>query len=153
AVVPRMERLAPTEREPRMAPAPAKADAETKAPEESDKCRTIIGISPHRSRSPTPITAGVNPPTVVERRKTPRRVVYPRPAPRAYIAPVAVAVRRPVGRNIVGCPNVAVLRILLPSAVVVEVAVADHIAVHVARGNRVVLSKIALFGPLVQSVG
>ena len=53
----------------------------------------------------------------------PRLVLDPSPTPRSNIAPIAITVRSPVRRDLVGHPNVAVGRLFLPSAVIVEVAV------------------------------
>ncbi len=87
------------------------------------------------------------------RREAPRRIVDPCPAPRRLPDPVAVAIRRPVGRHRVRRPHVAVLRVVAPCAVRIEVLIAGHVARHVARGDRAVFGGVAACGPLVEGVG
>src|SRR6516164_1227526 len=148
AVVPRMEGFAPAEREPAEAGAPAKPGAKP-----ADIGRSIIWSRPNRPRAPTPVATEIVPAAIVEGSKTPRSIVDPRPAPRADVGPVAVAVRSPVRGNIVGNPNVAVGGFFFPGAVVVEVAVADRVTVDVLPRNGIVVLQVTVLGPTVEIIG
>src|SRR6516165_7804457 len=155
-VVPRMEGFAPAEREPAETGAPAKSNAETHTKtgaKPADIGRSIIWSGPNRPRAPTPVATEIVPAAIVEGSKTPRSIVDPRPAPRADVGPVAVAVRSPVGRNIVGNPNVAVGGFFFPGAVVVEVAVADRVTVNVLPRNGIVVLQVTVLGPTVEIIG
>ena len=133
------ERLTKAQREPADPTAPAKSGAETKASaEKADK-----GWAKHRrtkegTRAPAPCAANECPAAIMEGRKAPRRIVNPSPAPGADPVPVAVAVRSPARGDLGGIPNMSVLRLIAPSAVIIQVAVADHVARNVVRGDRVV---------------
>jgi hypothetical protein len=150
AVIPRMIRLAPTKWEP--AKAPAYAEAETKSSEPSDKSRPVERIRVDRTGSPAPVARRINPTAIVIRCKTPGLSANPGPAPRRNIGPVAVAVRSPIRTHIVRCPNVSISRILFPGSVVIQIAVADCVAVHILCGWRTVFAQIALLRPLIQSI-
>ena len=138
AVVPRMEGFAPAEGEPAETGTPTKSNAETDTKtgaKPADIRRPIVRSRPNRARGPTPVATEIVPAAIVEGSKTPRSIVGPRPAPRTDVGPVAVAVRSPVRRNIVGNPNVAVGGFFFPGAVVVEVAVADRVTVDILPRN------------------
>src|SRR5215469_11513503 len=156
AVVPRMEGFAPAEGEPAEAGTPAKPKAETDAKtgaKPADIGRSVIWSRPNRPRGPTPVATELVPTAIMKGSKTPRSIVDPSPAPRADVGPVAVAVRSPVGRNIVGNPNVAVGGFFFPGAVVVEVAVADRVTVDVLPRNGIVVLQVTVLGPTVEIIG
>src|SRR4029077_12249544 len=145
AVEPREEWLAETQREP--------ANAETKASaEETDKGRPIDRRTKDGARAPAPPAREIVPAAIVIGSKTPRRIVNPSPTPGADVVPVTVAVRSPVRANIVGIPDMAIFRLILPGTVVVEIAVARHIARNVVSGNGIVLLQVAVGGPAVKTV-
>src|SRR5579859_1512161 len=116
--------------------------------------RTHIGNGndARRARYPTPAAANIDPATIVEGRKAPRRIIHPRPAPRRDPGPVAVAIGRPVNNGNVREPDRAVFRHLAPAAVVVEVFVADHVIGNVAARHRVLFAVIALATPAIEIV-
>ena len=146
AAKPWEERLAPAQREP--------AHAETEAPTKpADKSRAINRRTKERSRAPAPTAADKCPAAVVVRRKTPRLIAHPGPSPRSDPVPVAVAIRRPVRADTVRIPHVPVLRFLAPSAMIIEVVIARDVARNVISRSRAVLFQVALFGPLIESVG
>src|SRR5215467_11543598 len=125
AVEPREERFTPAKREP------AGSEAKTPAPaaaEETNESGSIDRRAKERARAPTPRATDVGPAAVVVRSKTPRLVAHPRPAPRINPVPGTVTVGRPVGGHVTGIPDVAVFGFVAPSAVVVQVVVARHIA-------------------------
>src|SRR5215469_5639842 len=156
AVVPRLEGFAPAEREPAEAGAPAKPNAETHTKtgaKPADIGRSIIWSGPNRPRAPTPVATEIVPAAIMKGSETPRSIVDPRPAPRADVRPVAVTVRSPVGRNIVGNPNVAVGAFFFPGAVVVEIAVADGVTVDVLPRNGIVVLQVTVLGPTVEIIG
>src|SRR5271157_797500 len=127
AMVPGAERFTPTQGEPAISAAKAKPEAEPAA-EKTDVGRTIESPTPDRTGAPTPAPAKPVPAAIVVGSKTPRLVTDPGPAPRADPVPVAVAVRSPVGADIVRSPNRAVVGLFAPGAVVVQVAVTDSVA-------------------------
>ncbi|MDR8810592.1 hypothetical protein FEP95_05704 [Burkholderia multivorans] len=158
----RMPRLARSEREPRAAGRGDAADRQRDAPvgpvaaaDERDERRRIGGrrADGRRPRHPRPAIVDVGPATVVIGREAPRRVVDPGPAPRRLPDPVAVVIRRPVGRRVVRHPDGAVRRRVAPRAVRVEVLIAGDVARHVAGRHRPVLGRVAARGPPVERVG
>src|SRR5579871_2510169 len=144
-VIPRAVRFAESEREP----ANAAAESETKSDPpaattiESDKGRTPIGTRVIRTWAPAPTAADVVPTSIVERSITPGRVVNPSPAPRTDVTPIAVTVGRPTDVNDGGIPNVAIFGNFVPSAVVIEIAVANGFARNIFCGNGIVFFQVA----------
>src|SRR5260370_30398353 len=57
------------------------------------------------------------------------------------------------GRNLGWVPKMAVFRFIAPVTVVIQVAVAGHVARNVLSGNRIVFFQIALGGPAVKAIG
>src|SRR5262249_4135222 len=153
AMEPRMVRFAPAQREPAdsAAEAESKAHAEPGA-EESDERRTVERSRVDRTRRAAPPAVDEDPAAIVVRRKAPGRVVNPRPAPRANPSPVTRAVRRPAGIHGVRIPHMAVVRFLVPGAVLVEVGVTGRVTVHILPGNGVVFFQVAFAGPAIQAI-
>src|SRR6185437_5566647 len=77
------------------------------------------------------------------RRIAPRLVIYPGPAPRLDPGPVAIAIRRPVGSDLGGIPDLAVVGCALPVAVLIQVVVADHIRRNITARYRMDIARIA----------
>jgi hypothetical protein len=48
---------------------------------------------------------------------------------------------------------VAILGLIAPRAVIVEVVIADHVARNIARGKRVVFLEVAILCPAVEAIG
>ena len=86
------------------------------------------------------------------RRIAPRHGVDPGPAPRCDIGPVSVAVRRPAHGHVVRIPHGAVVAVVLPVAVLVQVLVADHLRRDVLAAARLRVALVALLHPGVESV-
>src|SRR5271163_895008 len=149
AVIPRMERLAPSEREP----AEAKTNPKAKASEPAHERRAIERRGINRSRAPAPATAPINPAAIVIRGKAPRLVANPTPTPRRNISPVAIAIRSPIRAYIIRSPHIAVGWILFPGTVIIQVAVAHGVSVYVLRRRRIVFAEVALLRPLIQGIG
>src|SRR5262249_19192335 len=126
--------------------------AETRRADEADERRRIDCAHRPRTRYPTPAALDESPASIVERREAPWRFVDPRPAPRVLPQPVSGAIRRPIGRDAGRNPDIAVVRNLLPSAVGVEVLVADHVGSHVTRARRLLVARGAFVNPRVESV-
>ena len=91
-----------------------------------DQRRCIDGPDCHWSRHPAPISAVVDPSSVVAGRESPRRVVYPSPAPGFHPYPVSVAIRSPT-RIHSRDPNCAIRGQHAPRSVVIEIFSADYI--------------------------
>ena len=120
------------------------------AADEAHHCGGIDRTRVRPSGHPAPSRADTSPAPVVGRRKSPGRCVDPSPAPRRHVDPLAVAVGRPFGIHAARVPHVAVVRIVLPVAVGIELLVADHIARDVARRNRLVFDAVALGHPAIE---
>ncbi|VWC08376.1 hypothetical protein BLA24064_05167 [Burkholderia latens] len=125
------------------------------AAHERDERRRVDGrlADDHRAGHPRPAVVDIRPAAVVVRREAPWRVVDPGPAPRRLPDPVAVVIRRPVGRRVVRNPHRAVIRRFAPRAVRVEILVAGDVARHVAGRHRALLGCIAACSPLVERIG
>ncbi len=100
------------------------------------------------ARNPTPASAHLRPAAVVEGREAPRLVVDPGPAPGVDVGPAAIAVGRPVLRNIAREPDLAVVGRLLEVAIGVEIFIP-----RLGHGNpRLAVEaalRLALPGPVV----
>ncbi len=158
----RMPRFARAEREPRAAGRGDTAHRERDAPvgaaataHERDQCRRIDRrlADDQRARYPGPAIVHVRPAAIVIWRETPWGIVDPRPAPRCLPDPVAVVIRRPVGRRVVRHPYLTVVRGFAPCAVRVEILVAGDVAGHIAGRYRALLGRVAAGGPLVERIG
>ena len=139
--------VARAEREPADPAAVAAATAD-----ERDERRRVRRARALRRRQPRPARVDAHPAAVVERREAPRCVVHPGPAPRVLPDPAAVAIRRPAGGD-ARIPERAVLRVVRPAAVIVEVGVADHVVGHVAARERALLAAIALLDEAIEGIG
>ena len=122
------------------------------AADKGDQRRGVHRARWQASRHPGPARANLRPASVVKRRKAPRRVIDPGPAPRGDPAPVAGAVGRPVQRQGARQPDGAIDGVLLPVAVAVELLVANGFARHIAGRERLVFARIAVGGPQVKGV-
>src|SRR5690349_3307671 len=91
-------------------------------------------MMPSHSREPRPAIrpSAKKPGAVMERSPAPRIVIDPRPAVVIFPAPLAVAVRRPRRRNI-RRPYRAIVRVLLPAPVLIEVFHAIDVLADVLR--------------------
>src|SRR5438445_12010948 len=101
---------------------------------------------------PTPHTAYRNPSTVVERGEAPRCVIHPSPAPRRNPDPVAVTIRCPTGNRGARKPNCAVLRHGAPTAIFIQIFVANNIVGNIFGSRRTIPATISLAGPAVKVV-
>src|SRR4029077_11042594 len=130
AVVPRVKRFAKAQGKP--------ADSDVKpAAKKPDEGGSVNRTAIIRPRAPAPPAPEIIPAAIVVGRETPGRIVNPGPAPRANPVPIAVAVRSPVNRNFARIPNVAVFWFIAPVAVIIQVAVAGHIARDIFPRNGV----------------
>ena len=132
-VVPRVIDFAKTQREP----ADSKTYAKPKfaATQKSHERRPIHRIVADWSRAPTPTTAKIIPASVVERRKPPRLIIHPRPAPGPNVVPISAAIRSPAHGDAVRIPHVTIFWFFPPRTVIVEVGITNHVARNVTRGN------------------
>ena len=99
-----------------------------------DQRRRIDRAQHALPRHPEPAAAALHPAAVMERRKAPRGVVDPGPAPRLHPCPVACAVRCPAGVNATRGPDGAVVGVVVPAAVTVKLVGAGHGGRDIARG-------------------
>ena len=154
SAVPRKEWLTKTKRAPAKSAAETKAEANAKvrASEPRHHRRGVPGTSPIGARSPAPVAAKRDPAAIVERRESPGRGVYPGPSPRRLIDPLTVAIRRPARRDRRRNPHRSVVGRLTPSSVFIEVSSSNHAGCYVARGDRIVLTLVADFAPIVETI-
>jgi hypothetical protein len=96
--------------------------------DEDHQCRRIHGLHIHWSGYPAPTAADDYPASIVEGRVSPGGVIDPRVSPGRNPVPVALAIRRPAWGDVVRVPDVAVVPIVAPVAIVIQVFVADDIA-------------------------
>jgi hypothetical protein len=89
--------------------------------------RSVNRCDVNRSGYPAPTAADADPTAVMKWRVAPRRVVYPSPSPGSNPSPVAVVIRRPVRFHTIGIPDVTVIGVVTPVAVVIKVFITDHI--------------------------
>ena len=80
----------------------------------------------HRPGYPTPTPANGHPAPVVKRGVAPRRIIYPCPTPGSNPVPVAFPIRCPPGGNPVGEPDMPVVGIVAPVAVVIQIRVTNE---------------------------
>ncbi len=128
------------------------ADLQARPADPGDQRRRVDRAAHVGARRPAPAAADVDPATVVERRKAPGRVVDPGPAPGRHPGPAAGGVRRPAGRDAARHPQRAVLGVLLPGAVAVEVFDAGHLGRDVARRDAAVVAAVAFGHPAREGV-
>jgi len=79
-----------------------------------------------RPRNPSPAPVNVDPSSVMKRRISPRRIVDPSPSPRIDPCPVPVMIWSP-SRFHARIPDVSILWICLPVAVLVEIFESDNL--------------------------
>lgn len=154
--VPRHVDLARTQREPahhgRRAAPDTDRHAHPGAAHPRHERGGIHGPSHVGARHPAPHVAARNPAAVVERREAPGGVVHPGPAPRADPHPVPDAVRRPARGHVARDPQGAVLGVLFPAAVAVQVLDAGHLGRHIAGRDAAVFPVVACRHPVVEVV-
>src|SRR5262249_42278393 len=123
------------EREPadRRAALLAERDAKFGAADEGHQRRRVDRLQVALRGHPEPALAALGPAAVIVGRGGPRRLGDPGPAIDRIGSPAAGAVGRPAGRRVAHVPDLAVLRIVLPGAVVVEVLVAGDAGRQVLR--------------------
>src|SRR5579885_1761311 len=85
-------------------------------------------------------------------RESPGRVIHPRPAPGIDPRPMPVMIRRPPGGDAAWIPDIAVLRIGAPGAVIVQVFVTDHLRIHVSPRRTAVLARDPGEAPLIEGI-
>src|SRR5208337_1064393 len=152
AAIPRTVRFAPTQWEPAETATPPEAETKSKSTQPAHVRRPVERIRVNRPRAPTPVRSEIVPPAIVVWRKAPRLIAHPSPAPWGNIRPISIAVWSPVRWLVVGNPHVAVGLILLPRPVIVQVAIADSVAIYILRRGRIVFANIPLLRPLIQRI-
>src|SRR5437773_8512000 len=110
--------------------------AEIVPTDECDKRRRVDRALSRGTRHPAPLFPHERPATIVERRKTPWRIVDPGPSPWVDPCPMTVAIRRPSRRDPARNPHVAVIGDGLPRSELVEVLVADNFRRDITSGDR-----------------
>ena len=130
------------------------AEADSNSAANKDHQRGRID-RPHCDRPghPAPASADRHPASVVKRRVAPWRVIDPGISPRRDPVPMALVIRRPARGNAVGIPDMAVVRIVAPVAIVIQVFIADHVVRHILRRARLIVAVIAVVGPVIKLVG
>ena len=105
-----------------------------------------------RAGRPAPAAAQHHPTAVVEGRKTPGCGVDPGPAPGRHPGPAAVVEGRPAGRHHARLPDAAVLRVVEPVTVAVQVLPAGHAGGHMAGADGRVIAKLVAGHPVGEGI-
>src|SRR5207302_4890377 len=126
--------------------------SEVGATHEGDQRRSINRLSFHRAWYPTPRPACIGPASVMKGRIAPRRIIHPCPAPWCNPGPVAIMIGCPADRHCGRHPNLSVLRVVAPDAVLVEILVANHLRRHVSCRTGALFAAVALLAPIVEIV-
>src|ERR1700722_8589602 len=146
----RIPGLAPAQRDP----ANRIHDADDFDTADKGNQRGCVNRGPRdRSRRPSPQSADRYPAAIMEWRITPRRIVNPGPSPRRHEAPVAKAVRSPIGHHAVGEPDVAVNRSRSPGTRDIEIGCAHYARRNGSNRDRIFRSGIAFSAPGIELVG
>src|SRR5262249_52271501 len=103
-------------------------------------------------RDPKPPGIAVTPATVVERRKSPRGIIDPRPSPRLHPCPLPIAVWGPSHGYIIRIPDVAVFLGLAPLTIVIEILIAGNVIRKVITRRISILTPVAVECPAVKVV-
>ena len=131
----------------------ADSDAKARATDEGNQCRRVHRSNDNRSRDPAPAAFNESPSPIVEGRKAPRLIFYPGPSPRGNKCPMAVTVRRPISRDADRLPDVAILWVRAPAAIIIEVLVAGHVRRNIVAAADTVFAVIARLRPTSKIVG
>src|SRR5207245_563706 len=140
-----------TQREPSHAAAEGKTDTPVTAADPGDQRGCVDRTHSDRSRDPAPISAVIDPATVVAGSESPGSIVNPSPAPGLDPHPVPIMIRSPAGRD-GRHPDGAVGRHFTPGVVVVEIFRSDDVGRNIARGIGVIFALIADAAPVVKAV-
>src|SRR5260221_205282 len=119
---------------------------------ERNECGSPHWPHDHRSRHPEPVGIHKSPASIVERRKSPRLIFHPGPAPAAQKDPVTVAIWSPAHDDGAWPPARAVARHIAPVAVVVEIFITGHFARNVVRRVGMIFTVVAIEGPAIEIV-
>ena len=84
---------------------------------------------------PIPSARQLHPAAIVERSKSPRRIIHPGPSPRLHPGPVTFAIRSPA-RMHVRIPDRTIHRRRLPVPIAVQILVADRPGGNISRRGR-----------------
>ncbi len=153
SIPPGLIRFAPAQRHPSVnGSASAERGPPAGAAVPGDECRRPRRMRRHVPGTPSPAPAEPDPASVMHRRVTPRRRIDPGVAPAADARPVAVAVGSPAGRDVRGEPDVSVIGIALPAAVMIELRVSHHVRRDVLHGSAAFVIAIAVAAPCVEGV-
>src|SRR5262249_21772196 len=139
--IPGSERFKRSQRHPAYvrvskAHANAYAASEARAPtEESDQRRSPVVACRNRTGNPAPATRSMEPAAIVIRSPAPRIGADPRPTVVIRPNPAPSLVRSPLVADR-GIPHVAILRIVLPRAVSVQILSAVNVGAHIAGAGR-----------------
>ena len=142
-----------TQREPTHSAPAANSDRKPKASSthKGHQRRSIYRPRYHRPRIPSPSAARIGPATVMERRKSPGRVIDPRPAPRVAPSPMAIMIRGPI-RPHARAPYWAILIARVPTPIPVQIFVSHHLPGHISRRGRGIFQPVAVEREIVEIV-
>jgi hypothetical protein len=124
------------------------AHANTESANEGDQRGSINRAHGNWSRDPAPPASYKSPAAIMEWSKTPGFVFNPSPTPWVDVGPVAVAIGSPISRYGTRRPYMTVVRVGLPTTVLVEVLVAGHILRSVLPALALVFTLVPRLAPL-----
>jgi len=147
-VVPGMVRFARTEREPGRHADAAHVHSAGKDHQRGRPDR----MSGRSAGNPSPTSVEGDPAAIVEGRVSPGLILDPHPTPGRVINPVAVVIGRPIGGNVVGEPDGAVVSARLPGTRSIQFTGARNFGAYIAVGGGVGDLLVAHMAPMVQFV-
>ncbi len=130
---------------------PSDTESEASA-EKADESGAVNRRAKDRARAPTPPAAYVRPAAIVVRCEAPRLIAHPSPAPRTNVAPIAIAIRGPVLWDLGRVPNMAVIGLLAPGSVVVEVGGTGRLWRNISRRDGILFPQITIIRPLIEPI-
>src|SRR6266478_4125907 len=106
-----------TQRKPSHIAAEANSNSSPSTANKDHQRGSIYRLHLHGPGHPTPASSDRHPASIVEWRVAPRGVIDPRISPGRNPVPVTLVIRRPARFNMVGEPDVAVVRVVAPVAI------------------------------------
>ena len=116
------------------------------------QCRRVVSPCALRAGNPAPGAAQICPAAVVGDRVTPWRVVHPGPTPGIDPRPMSVAIRCPANGNAIRIPDVAVVCVVAPNTIGIQIFIADHVLRNVTRRGRAIVAAVAIIRPAIKFI-
>jgi hypothetical protein len=123
-------------------------DADAESADECNESRRIHRTNCDRARNPAPTASHKSPTAIVKWSEAPRLIFDPSPSPGIDISPMAIAIRGPVYSDASGIPDMSIIGVGFPTAVLIHVFVAGHVVRDILAALGSILALIARKAPL-----